>query len=201
MTHPPDPVPERSVRAADADRDAVAEQLQSAVADGRLDLTELDERLAATYAARTRAELDVVTSDLPAPPVRDTGTLTLKTQSGSLRKEGYWVVPALIVAECTSGTIRIDFTQAVCSHQEVTIQAMADAGSIVMTVPPGWGVDMDNASSSSGSLVNRVTQRAEPGAPVLRIVGKVRSGAIRASHPRRTFRQWLLRRPAAGHRR
>ncbi|NLU77069.1 DUF1707 domain-containing protein [Micromonospora sp. HNM0581] len=59
---------ERDVmRAADVDRQAVAEQLRVALDEGRLDLHEYDDRLQQTYAARTYADLDALVSDLPAP--------------------------------------------------------------------------------------------------------------------------------------
>jgi hypothetical protein len=53
------------MRAADADRERVAEQLRSAHADGRLDLTEYDERIQQAWAARTYGELEGLTADLP----------------------------------------------------------------------------------------------------------------------------------------
>jgi hypothetical protein len=56
------------MRASDADRAAVAQRLQRAVDEGRLDLTDYDERLQQTYAAKTYGELDRITADLPAPP-------------------------------------------------------------------------------------------------------------------------------------
>lgn len=62
-----DPVPHSEVRAADADRAAVAEVLGEAMRAGRLTVEEYDERLAAAYAARTHGELAVLTTDLPAP--------------------------------------------------------------------------------------------------------------------------------------
>ncbi|HEX4251130.1 MAG TPA: DUF1707 domain-containing protein [Pseudonocardia sp.] len=60
--------PAPGVRASDAEREQTAEQLHRAAADGRLGLAELDERLAAAYAARLRHELAPLTADLPAPP-------------------------------------------------------------------------------------------------------------------------------------
>jgi hypothetical protein len=54
------------VRASDAERDQVAALLQRHYEAGRLTTTELDERLAAAYAARTRRELDGLIADLPA---------------------------------------------------------------------------------------------------------------------------------------
>ncbi|MEV4760280.1 DUF1707 domain-containing protein [Micromonospora sp. NPDC049559] len=55
------------MRAADADREAVAERLRIALNEGRLDLNEYDERLQRTYAAKTYADLDGLLDDLPAP--------------------------------------------------------------------------------------------------------------------------------------
>jgi hypothetical protein len=55
------------MRAGDADRTAVAGRLQGAVDEGRLSLTEYDERLRQAYAARTYGELDAVVADLPQP--------------------------------------------------------------------------------------------------------------------------------------
>lgn len=53
------------MRAADADRQAVADRLRLALDEGRLDLHEYDERLQRTYAAKTYGELDVLLADLP----------------------------------------------------------------------------------------------------------------------------------------
>ena len=54
------------LRASDADRDAVAERLRTAAAEGRLDTEELDERLGIALSARTYGELDRVLVDLPS---------------------------------------------------------------------------------------------------------------------------------------
>ncbi len=64
MSQPPDP----RLRAGDGDRDAVAEQLREAHAEGRLTMEELDDRLGRTYAARTFADLAPLTADLPPRP-------------------------------------------------------------------------------------------------------------------------------------
>ena len=53
------------MRASDADRDRVAGALREHCAQGRLTIDELNERLEATYSARTLGELDAVTNDLP----------------------------------------------------------------------------------------------------------------------------------------
>jgi hypothetical protein len=55
-----------NIRVGDADREAVAGQLREHYADGRLTLDELNERLDQAFAAKTRADLNVVMRDLPA---------------------------------------------------------------------------------------------------------------------------------------
>ncbi|MCZ2821398.1 DUF1707 domain-containing protein [Modestobacter sp. VKM Ac-2977] len=59
-------MPEPHLRAADADRAAVAEVLGRHMSAGRLTVAEYDDRLARAYAARTYGELAELTTDLPA---------------------------------------------------------------------------------------------------------------------------------------
>src|SRR3954449_3210374 len=53
------------MRASDAEREAAAGVLRTAAAEGRLETDELEERVAAAYAARTRGELTALIDDLP----------------------------------------------------------------------------------------------------------------------------------------
>jgi cobalamin biosynthesis protein CobD/CbiB len=53
------------LRAADVDRQFVAERLKAALDEGRLSLGEYDDRLQETYAARTYGDLDLILKDLP----------------------------------------------------------------------------------------------------------------------------------------
>jgi Domain of unknown function (DUF1707) len=54
-----------TLRASDADRDAVAERLRAAAVEGRLEPDELEERLHRALRARTYGELDRLLGDLP----------------------------------------------------------------------------------------------------------------------------------------
>jgi Domain of unknown function (DUF1707) len=54
-----------NVRVSDADRDFTAAQLREHYVQGRLTHEELDQRLEQTFRAKTRPELDAVTTDLP----------------------------------------------------------------------------------------------------------------------------------------
>jgi hypothetical protein len=59
-----------SLRASDADRDAVAERLRQAAVEGRLDADELEQRLHRALRAKTYGDLDGLLGDLPARPVK-----------------------------------------------------------------------------------------------------------------------------------
>jgi len=54
-----------TLRAADADRQKVAEQLKSALDEGRLSLHEYDDRVRDAYGAKTYRELLLLVEDLP----------------------------------------------------------------------------------------------------------------------------------------
>jgi ferric-dicitrate binding protein FerR (iron transport regulator) len=60
------------MRAGDSDRQAVAEALEHALDEGRLDLAEYDERLQRAYAAKTYGDLEGLLDDLPATAVTPT---------------------------------------------------------------------------------------------------------------------------------
>ncbi len=60
-----DPVFGPDLRASDFDRDVAADMLCAAVADGRISLAELDQRLENVLSARTLREIARVMSDLP----------------------------------------------------------------------------------------------------------------------------------------
>ncbi len=55
-----------ALRAGDVDREFVAERLRNALNEGRLTLSEYDDRLQEAYAARTYGDLKGLLSDLPA---------------------------------------------------------------------------------------------------------------------------------------
>jgi hypothetical protein len=58
-----------SLRASDADREAVAELLRHAAVEGRLEPEELEDRLHAALRARTYGDLQRLLTDLPAKPL------------------------------------------------------------------------------------------------------------------------------------
>jgi len=88
----PDPV---HMRAADADRQKIAERLKAALEEGRLSLHEYDDRVQQVYASRTYADLLGLVNDLPAPGL-SAEEVAARRQAG-LRREARRLPMALMV--------------------------------------------------------------------------------------------------------
>jgi hypothetical protein len=197
-------IPPAELRASHEDRDRVVELLRVAAGDGRLTAEELDERLEKALTARTYGELAALSRDLPAGPGLLAGVTAEKPKemihidctSGSAKRDGRWLVPLQIEARVTSGHITLDFTKAVITQPSLHIDASVRSGSLTLVTRPGIVVDTDNVALRSGSV--KVRAPWDPDVPVflrIRVSGQVGSGHLRARPPRRTFWQWLLRRP------
>jgi hypothetical protein len=70
------------MRAADADREAVADRLRTALNEGRIDLMEFDERLGRAYGAKTYGELDGLLTDLPGVTPAERQGLAVVPETG-----------------------------------------------------------------------------------------------------------------------
>jgi hypothetical protein len=57
-----------TLRASDADRDAIVDRLHRAAIEGRIGSDELEQRVSVALKARTYAELDATVSDFPRAP-------------------------------------------------------------------------------------------------------------------------------------
>jgi Domain of unknown function (DUF1707) len=190
------------LRASHEDRDDVVEQLRVAAGDGRLTADELDERLELALTARTYRELAVLTADLPVapgsggPPPEPREVVTIQCGSGSAKRDGPWVVPQRMEVEVSSGSVRLDFTEAMITSRTLRIDADVSSGSLLLVIKPGIVVDADDVAVQSGSVKARAPW-ATPAPEILRIQvsGRVRSGSITARPPRRTFWQWLRHAP------
>lgn len=178
------------MRAADSDRERVAEVLRQAAGDGRLTLDELDERLGQVYSARTYAELEPLTSDLPqsahatqvAPAADDRvgGTPTSHIGiaiMGGFRRSGHWVVPRNFSALALMGGGTLDLRDARFAEQQVTIRALAVMGGVEIVVPQDAEVHV-HGIGIMGGINQPSTQPGRPGAPRIVVVGLALMGGI-----------------------
>ena len=174
-------------RAGDADRDAVAAMLRIAAGEGRIDLSELEERLGLVNAAKTYGELDLLVADLPQLPPSitlsgvdtDPDALVLRTTTADIRQVGRWVVHKLITAESTTGWITIDFTRAYCRHEEVTVEVVTKTGWIQLILPEGWAARVGPLTTYTGHISNKALDTPDPGAPTVIVTGDPVFGYIK----------------------
>ena len=170
---------------------------------GRLTVAELDERIESALTARTRGELAALTADLPAVPghansvtaqVKD--VVRLDYQGGNATRRGQWMVPARMEIRAVGGTVKLDFTDAVITHPTLQIQAYVRGGGLVLVTRPGIEVDTDGIAVRGGRVKIRPRNGwKEPVRLTIEVSGENRGGRVTGRPPRRTFRQWLLRRP------
>jgi hypothetical protein len=180
-------------RAADADREIVAERLRIAAGEGRIELWELDERLGRAFGAKTYGDLAGLVADLPAQPpfttypgiAAEPQTLMLRTTTPNIRQSGRWIVPQRITAESVTGWITIDFTQASCAYREVTVEVVTRTGWIQLILPDGWAARVAPRSTYTGHISNRAAETADPGAPTVIVTGHPLFGYIKIRQRRR----------------
>ena len=195
------------LRISDADRHQVAEVLREAAGEGRIDFEELDQRLEATYAARTYADLVPITLDLPVQaaanlPAQPAATTTpspvvpggpaeerhLAIMSG-LERKGVWTVPATMVVNCFMGGADLDLRRARFAAQEVVLVINAVMGGADIKVNPRTHVIMEGTGIMGGYTgpSDSTPPELDANSPVLRIRGFALMGGVSVS-----------RRPAPG---
>jgi hypothetical protein len=155
------------MRASNADREKIAEVLRQAAGDGRLELDELDDRLVKVYAARTYAELEPLTSDLPhvtglqtpapvrTPVVRPAGDPGPRSSTGiaimsGIERKGRWTVPGIFNLFAFWGGIQIDLREAYFTSEVVKIRAVAVMGGMEIVVPEDADVQVNGIGIMGG---------------------------------------------------
>ncbi len=179
---------ERSrLRISDNDRHRVSELLREAAGEGRLDMEELDERLAAVFAAKTYGDLVPITADLPglqqAPTTRPQPTAysdlpatrydsSIAIMGGSSRK-GVWEIGESHQAVALMAGIDLDLRQVRFSGPETTIRVFAIWSGVDIIVNAQTRVVVDGVGImgdfSQGS--DKVEPEIGPDSPVLRVTG------------------------------
>lgn len=196
------------LRASHADRDRVVDVLRIAAGDGLLTADELDERLEAALSARTLGELATLTADLP-PVSAATGTTVAEVKdvvrieqvhSGAIERVGRWVVPRRLELAVTYCHVTLDFTDAVITHDTLRIDVAMTGKTLTLVTRPGVVVDTDGLQLMHSSVKYRQNPAnpANPDTPValrVELVGQKAHGRVVVRPRRRTFGQWLLRRP------
>jgi hypothetical protein len=173
-----------AVRASDADRERVSAALQTACAEGRLTMTELEERLAAAYAAETDADLAAIMRDLrpsAAQPGDGAGTAPTSIRDvgiiAGFERKGRWTVGRAFRGLAVIGDGEIDLRQARFLDGETTIHATAIIGTIRVVVPEDADVQI-GGTGVIGGFDHHDEGPGTPGAPRITITGFAFCGKV-----------------------
>jgi hypothetical protein len=194
VSDPNVPADPRRLRVADADRDRAAELLRQAAAEGRITFDELDERVSLAYAAKTFADLEALTSDLPGPGVSVPLPVSRRVQAPDLaadapvpkfsiaimsgmKRAGPWLVPPTYTAVAVMGGVELDLRYATFVAPEVTIQAFCLLGSVTIIVADDVAVDISGVGFMGG-FDHQASGPGVPGAPQVRVVGFALMGGV-----------------------
>lgn len=196
------------LRISDDDRHAVAEMLRHAAGEGRIDIEELQERLEATYQAKTYGDLVPITADLPsgAPAERSAGLpgaaaagvprypSSISVMS-TTKRTGAWVVGDGHSAFACMGSGLLDLREAQFETAEVTINANALMGEVKLVVDAGTTVVMEGHGVMGEYSEQRARVPFDPslGGPVVRVRGVALMGTVRVRRRGRPGETWRRR--------
>jgi hypothetical protein len=181
------------LRISDQERHQVAEVLREAAGEGRIDLDELDERLEATFSAKTYADLVPITADLPAigarpMPVQRPASHVVAgpayqssfAMMSETKRSGPWQVGAEHSSFAVMGSVVLDLRQAIFTSREVTINASTLMGSVEVIVNPQTVVVCDGAGfmGDFSESRSRTPLETTPDSPVVRVKGLAIMGAV-----------------------
>lgn len=205
------------MRASDAERERIAEILREAVAEGRLEMEEFDQRLDRAYKARTHGELEPLVRDLPGVGSSSSAPAVVQPRSGSaarwservgkpatsggafafwggFRRRGNWTVGKVFTAFAMWGGGEIDLREANFADREVVIRCFTIMGGIHVTVPPDLNVDVRGIGVMGGFGEDAKDEAAPaPDAPRVRITGFALMGGVGVEHKRSKAEKQRLR--------
>ncbi|HUX22574.1 MAG TPA: DUF1707 domain-containing protein [Spirochaetia bacterium] len=186
------PVDPNDARAADSDRQRVAELLGEALAAGRLTSEEHEERLRVAFAAKTMGQLKAITYDLPAAADAPAAPKRLGALFSKILHGGPMSLPPVVAVRSLFGAAYFNLSHAEFSGNSVDIDARCLFGKIVITVPASARVE-DDGTAIFGKRSLPSTPAESAGGPLIRIHGKSIFGKItvwRAGTKRPDFHPW-----------
>ncbi|MDN5860669.1 MAG: DUF1707 domain-containing protein, partial [Pseudonocardia sp.] len=179
----------QGIRISDADRERAAQRLHQAMSEGRITVTELEERLVIVYAARYQAELAPPLADLPGGDILSPHSTVVPPSSGApvvlrsgmsrIKRAGRWSVPARLRVQSGMGAVVLDFCDAVIAHPVIDVELALGAGSARLLVPDDATADVTGVVASMGKVTSKIPEVHSPGAPHFVVHGTLAMGSLR----------------------
>ncbi|MEW6998923.1 LiaF domain-containing protein [Colwelliaceae bacterium BS250] len=116
--------------------------------------------------------------------------MSLSSILGSNERSGKWLVPKKITVLDILGSTKLDFTDAIFQHQNVTINILCIMGADKILVPENVNV-VSKSHNIMGSVENKSASIASRQAPTITINGKVIMGGLVVKVKRTTKEKWM----------
>ena len=173
-------------RASDAEREQAVVRLRNASTEGRLTLEELAERTAFAYRARSHAELESLTADLPSSAPAAAGPRRRWLVAGFVpdRRSGRRAFGERNVVISLFAPVRLDLRQAQLPAGEAALTIVSLFAPVFVTVPEH--VDVDSSVVAMLAPVQEDSPgEVPPNAPRLRLRGLSLFGPVFVQSHRR----------------
>lgn len=171
---PPAGPAEGGLEPNDADRQAMIDRIQQALAEDQIDFADIDDRFVLVYAATTEAELDSAAAGLPElrqppPPVaaRHLAPQSSFSLFGDVKIGGWVAIEGDVDITTGFGHIVADLSAADLSTREVTVTARSVFGSVKVIVTDGARVQTQVFSVFGGR--KEVVTAGSAGGPLVRV--------------------------------
>jgi len=172
------------ILASNIERDTATRRLQAAFAEHRLTDDEFDQRIRRALTARTTAELDGLTADLPAAAPALVVTTAQGGKPGrfavalksSISRAGRWTVPSRFFSVVYKGSGLFDLRAAELSSAVTTITAVSYKSRTEIVLPPGVRMELGGTGVSAAG--EALSAGIGPDAPVVRVKGVAYKGSI-----------------------
>ncbi|MGH9278293.1 MAG: DUF1707 SHOCT-like domain-containing protein [Acidimicrobiales bacterium] len=171
------------LRIGDDERNAVIAALREHTAAGRLTLGEFSDRAGAVFAARTQSELDLVTVDLPARLRESTGSADgserrIVALVGDSEQQGRWRVARRTKVVAVLGDVTLNLKAGTFEGQEITIDALALVGDVIIVVPECMEVDLTGTPILGDHILRVTAGPAREVLPTLRVRARAVLGDV-----------------------
>jgi hypothetical protein len=176
-----EPEPSRALpdlRASDAERERAAEVLRMAGGAGRLTVEELEERLAAVYAARTHGELERLLADVAPAGDRSAGLRVTRGEEGTRwivsimggsDRKGHWRVGRRCTVVNLLGGSDLHFNDAELADDVVELRVISLMGGSEIWIPEDVRVEVSEFAFMGGNDVKPSKTPPAPDAPLVRL--------------------------------
>jgi Domain of unknown function (DUF1707) len=176
----------------------VADVLRQAAGEGRLTMEELEQRITAVYNAKTYAELEPLTRDLPTPGRAPQPPLTQAARPpfaprpsrfaisimGGFHRGDNWAVARGLAAVAVMGGGKIDLRDAQFTDGRASITAFALMGGIEVITPEDAYVDV-RGMGIMGGVSHAARGPGQPGGPIVTVRALALMGGVKVRRARR----------------